>query len=76
MPGQTGQIQLNKGQYHRKGNSIIKRLQLRNVLLTHDSRERAVLPQSWIQPALPTDVCAGGIFKLASALCFKQDSLC
>ena len=51
-------------------------MQLRNVLLTHDSCKRAVLPQSGIQPTLPVDVCAGGISKLASALCLNQDSLC
>ena len=51
-------------------------MQLHSVLLTHDSCKRAVLPQSGIQSALSGDVCAGGIFKLASALCIKQDSLC
>ncbi|WP_295614382.1 hypothetical protein [uncultured Methanobrevibacter sp.] len=51
-------------------------MQLRNVLLTHDSRKRAVLSQSRIQSIVPVDVCAGGISKLASALCIKQDSLC
>ena len=51
-------------------------MQLRNVLFTHNSCKRAVLPQSGIQRALPTDVCAGGIFKLAFTLCLKQDSLC
>ncbi|WP_296798965.1 hypothetical protein [uncultured Methanobrevibacter sp.] len=51
-------------------------MQLRNVVLTHDSRKRAVLPQSRIQSALSVDVCNNSIFKLASALCIKQDSLC
>ena len=70
------QIQQNQGQFHRKGNNIIKRMQLRSVLLTHDSRKRAVIPQSRIQSALSFGVCAGSIFKLAFALCIKQDSLC
>ena len=72
---QAEQIQQNQGQFHRKGNSFIKPMQLCSVLLTHDSCKRAVLPQSWIQSALSGDVCADGIFKLASALCFKQDSI-
>ena len=70
------QIQQNQGQFHRKGNSFIKPMQLRSVLLTHDSCKRAVLSQSRIQHALSCDVYAGSIFKLAFALCFKQDSLC
>ena len=70
------QIQPNQGQFHRKGNNIIKCMQLRNVLLTHDSCKRAVLPQSRIQSVVPVDVCAGSIFKLDFALCIKQDSLC
>ena len=69
-------IQQNQGQFHRKGNSFIKPMQLRSVLLTHDSCKRAVLSQSRIQHALSCDVYAGSIFKLAFALCFKQDSLC
>ena len=76
VSGQTEQIQQGQGQLHRKGNSFIKPMQLRNVLLTHDSCKRAVIPQSRIQPTLPVDVCADSIFKLASALCLKQDSLC
>ena len=73
---QAEQIQQNQGQFHRKGNSFIKPMQLRSVLLTHDSCKRAVLSQSRIQHALSCDVYAGSIFKLAFALCFKQDSLC
>ena len=71
--GLTGWI--NSTKFHRKGNNIIKRMQLHSVLLTHDSCKRAVTSIR-IQSALPADVCAGGIFKLASALCIKQDSLC
>ena len=67
---------INSTKFHRKGNNIIKCMQLHNVLLTHDSCKRAVLPQSGIQSIVSVDVCAGGIFKLASSLCFKQDSLC
>ena len=43
-------------QLHQKGNCFIKPMQLRNVVLTHDSCKRAVLPQSMIQPALPVDI--------------------
>lgn len=73
---QAEQIQQNRGQLHRKGHCFIKPMRLRSVLLPYDSCKRAVLPQSWIQSALSCDVCAGSIFKLAFALCFKQDSLC
>lgn len=69
------QIQPNQGQFHREGNNIIKPIKLHSVLLTHDSHKRAVLPQSQVQSALSADVCANSIFKLASALCFKQDSI-
>ena len=73
---QAEQIQQNQVQLHRKGHCFIKPMQLRSVLLPYDSCKRAVLPQSGIQPALPVDVCGYSIFKLASALCFKQNSLC
>ena len=67
---------INSTEFHRKGDNIIKCMQLHSVLPTHDSCKIAVLPQSQIQSIIPVNVCAGSIFKLASALCLKQDSLC
>ena len=50
-------------------------MQLRNVVITHDSCKRAVLPQSGNQPAISFDVCADSIFKLASAIPNEQSPL-
>lgn len=51
-------------------------MQLRNVLFTHHYRKGTLIPQSGIKLAIPTNVCADSIFKLAFTLCFKQDSIC
>ena len=73
---QIKQIRLNKREFYRKSNTVLKCLQLRNVLFTHNSRKGIIIPQSRIQSPLSCDVCADSIFKLVTSLCAKQDSLC
>ena len=50
-------------------------MQLRDVLFTCTGSQGTVLPQSRIQPALPVNVCADSIFKLASAIPYEQSPL-